>query len=115
MSRTRTPSSNFYFIGNRERGTGGREEGFKHSNIQTFEHSNIQTFLTSYLPLPLFSTSLTATPALAPHSHNSSAQKIGNREKVRGKSELFCYKRKLTPENGFLIQLTHLKKWRILS
>jgi hypothetical protein len=52
--------------------------------IQTFEHSNIQTFLTSYLPLPLFSTSPTATPALTPHSHNSSAQKTGNGERGMG-------------------------------
>ena len=59
--------------------------------IQTFKHSNILTFLTSYLPLPLFSTSLTATLALAPHSHNSSAQTEANGQKVnvRGKWLMF--------------------------
>ena len=59
------------------KGNRGREEGNGKSVYfnQTFERSNIQTFLTSYLPLPLFSTSPTATPALAPHSHNSSARR----------------------------------------
>ena len=65
-------------------GNGDREEGKGKSVyfIQTFEHSNIQTFLTSSLPLPLFSTSLTATPTLAPHSHNSSAQAPGNGDRI---------------------------------
>ena len=72
--------------------TGRLEDGKGKSPyfIQTFEHSNIQTFLTSYLPLPLFSTSPTATPALAPHSHNSSAQTEGNGKVVeRGKGLMF--------------------------